>query len=267
MSDDVRSVFDTSLVVASRGNGEYNIGADQPLLNFNSAFGGWALGVLLAAIEAEASDLAPLSSVNAVFLKAIPAAPMTVRVQLLRRGRQASFYRAELVLSEADALLVTADFVFSPLKDADISAKRVFPEVTPFEDAPILPSTPGPLWLKDFEQRIGAGQPFSAQERPSSAFWFSDPGGRPWDQRSILMVSDTPMPRTFFVDPMPRFGATVSYCLHVVSDIEAQAGDAGKPLLIEADSDSVSNGRFTQAAYIWSADGVLLAVSNQLAFY
>ena len=131
----------------------------------------------------------------------------------------------------------------------------------------MLPATPGPRWLAHYEQRLALGKPFSAQPSPHSAIWLRDLNGRPWDAKGLLAASDTPMPRTFFVDETPRFGSTVTYTLQVFAGSEELALLGSEPLLIEANGDTIQHGRYSQATYIWSVGGRLLATSYQLGFF
>ncbi|EAQ30717.1 hypothetical protein NAP1_08055 [Erythrobacter sp. NAP1] len=236
--------------------------------NFQSAFGGWALALGYSAVEQARPQEAMLASVTANFLKPLPHEGLMVDVRQLRQGRRTSFLRAEMAKGDAfDEPIFAADYVFSDMKDKALDYACEFPEVLVPEDAPRLPETPGPKFLSRYEQRVALGKPFSAQERPHSAFWVRDAAGRPWDEKALLAVSDTPMPRTFFLDPTPRFGATVTYDLQVFctrADLAEQGSDF---LLIEATSDRVYSGRFSATTRIWSASRKLLAISNQLAFY
>jgi len=142
-----------------------------------------------------------------------------------------------------------------------------FPDVAAPEASPRLPDTPGPRFLSRYEQRVALGKPFSQQERPHSACWVRDAADRPWDAKALLAVSDTPMPRTFFLDPTPRFGATVQYDLQLFCTRDDLTAIGSDFLLIEATSDRVLSGRFSQVTRIWSGSRRLLAISHQLAFY
>ncbi|MEO0463730.1 MAG: hypothetical protein AAF127_11410 [Pseudomonadota bacterium] len=164
-------------------------------------------------------------------------------------------------------LVFAADYVFSAMKDKELDYTCDFPDVLAPQDAERLPDNPGPKFLSRYEQRVALGKPFSAQERPHSACWVRDTADRPWDGKALLALSDTPMPRTFFVDPTPRFGTTVQYDLLVFctqADLDAVGSDY---LLVEASSDRVFSGRFNQITRIWSAQRKLLTISNQVAFY
>lgn len=236
--------------------------------NFQSAFGGWALALGYSAIQQAMPQDGMLASTTASFLKPLPQSAIDIDLRVLRDGRRTSFVRTEFTGEDTpNAPLFTANYVFSDMKEKALDYACDFPEVAAPENAPRLPDTPGPKFLSRYEQKVALGKPFSAQERPHSALWVRDAQDRPWDAKALLAVSDTPMPRTFFLDSTPRFGATVQYDLHVFctqADLDEVGADY---LLIEATSDRVFSGRFSQTTRIWSPARKLLAISNQLAFY
>jgi len=142
-----------------------------------------------------------LASATASFLKPLPESGLIVDVQTLREGRRTNFVRASFSSEDApEDLVFTADYVFSNMKQKLLDYSAPMPAVKAPEDAPCLPDTPGPKFLSRYEQRVALGTPFSAQEHPHSAFWIRDAADRPWDAKALLAISDTPMPRTFFVD-------------------------------------------------------------------
>jgi len=236
--------------------------------NFTSALGGWALALGYSAIQRARPQSGMLASATASFLKPLPADGIAIDVRALREGRRTNFLRTEFSgQGEGADLVFAADYVFSDLKEKPLDYTGDFPDVKEPEDAERLPDNPGPKFLSRYEQRVALGKPFSAQERPHSACWVRDAADRPWDAKALLALSDTPMPRTFFVDPTPRFGATVQYDLHVMCSAEEMAACGSDFLLVEASSDRVYSGRFSAVTRIWSRDKRLLAISNQLAFY
>jgi len=236
--------------------------------NFQSAFGGWALALGYSAIQSAMPQTGMLASTTASFLKPLPQSAIDIDVRSLRSGKRTSFLRTEFTSGEAShEPLFTANYVFSDMKEKALDYACDSPEVKAPQDSEVLPNSPGPMFLSRYEQRVALGKPFSKQKRPRSALWVRDAADRPWDAKALLAVSDTPMPRTFFLDTTPRFGATVQYDLHVFctqADLDKVGGDF---LLIEATADRVFNSRFSQTTRIWSPDRKLLAVSNQLAFY
>ena len=260
--------LDTATELEAISDTRLKSSAGEAYWNCTSAFGGWALALGYSAVQQARPQEGMLASATASFLKPLPSSGLEIDVRALREGRRTNFIRTEFSEEgEASDLVFAADYVFSDMKAKELDYSSEFPKVKSPDDAPRLPDTPGPKFLSRYEQRIALGQPLSAQDRPHSAFWVRDAADRPWDAKALLALSDTPMPRTFFLDTTPRFGATVQYDLHVMcsaQDLEACGSDF---LLVEASSDRVYSGRFSQITRIWSRDGRLLAISNQLAFY
>lgn len=260
--------LDTATRLARNADGSFISSGGAAYWNFQSAFGGWALALALEAVQAEGPRAGLLASATAHFMKPLPEAGLALTVQTLREGRRTDFVRAEAFAgSDRAAPLFAADFVFSDAREGALDYVASFPEVVPPEQSTLLPTSPGPRWLANYEQRLAVGKPFTAQEHPRTVAWVRDASGRPWDEKAILALSDTPMPRTFFLDPAPRFSATVSYDLHLLCTRAELAALGSDYLLVETDAPRVARGRFSQAVRIWSAGGLLIAVSHQLAFY
>ncbi len=260
--------LDTATRLEALSDGRLTSSAGEAYWNFTSAFGGWALALGYSAVQEVRPQAGMLAGATASFLKPLPESGMEIDVRALREGRRTNFVRTEFSApGDPASLLFTADYVFSDIKDKPLDYTGDFPEVKAPEDAERLPDNPGPKFLSRYEQRVALGKPFSAQARPHSACWVRDTAGREWDAKALLALSDTPMPRTFFLDPTPRFGATVQYDLHAMCSAEELAACGSDFLLVEATSERVSSGRFSQVTRIWSKERRLLAISNQLAFY
>ena len=243
-------------------------GGGQMYWNFTSAFGGWALALGYEAVQQARPQTAMLASMTASFIRPLPESGVEIEVRALRDGRRTNFIRAEFYAEAApDDLLFTADYVFSDMKEKPLDYTGAFPAVAAPEDAPLMPTEPGPKFLSRYEQRVALGQAFTVQEQPHSAHWVRDAADRPWDAKALLAASDSPMPRSFFLDTTPRFGATVQSDLHVICSAEELAACGSDFLLIETTSDRVYSGRYSQVARIWSREQQLLAVANQIFFY
>lgn len=262
------SPLDATTQLDSVADGCFRVVPSEDYWNFESAFGGWGLALAEEAVCAALDERAPLASVNAVFLRPLSGKSLWVRPRLLRRGRRAGFYRVEICANEEGTdVVLGVDLVFAEPTSSRLEYSRTFPAVSGINESPVMPSSPGPRWLAHYEQRIALGKPFTAQESPHSAIWLRDLSGRPWDAKGLLAASDTPMPRTFFVDESPRFGSTVTYTLQVFADHEELALLGTDPLLIEANGDAIQHGRYSQVTYIWSAEEKLVATSYQLGFF
>lgn len=260
--------LDTSTLVEERGDGTLWTNAEGAYWNFQSAYGGWGLALAYSALQKVNTEHRSLATVSATFLKALRAPQYRIEVTTLREGRSASFHRVDIHDPAAsDGLVLTAQFTLAKPRASEIEFSRSFPKVKSWDQSSVVPVNPGPEWLKHCEQRIAQGRPFSRQESPDSALWFRDSEDRPFDEKQILLASDAPMPRTFFLDEKPRFSATVAYSLHAMTALDTASQLGVDRVLLETTCPSLSSGRFSQDTVIWAPDGTLLAVSNQIAFY
>ncbi|MEL6528895.1 MAG: thioesterase family protein [Pseudomonadota bacterium] len=260
--------LDTATLLTPIGDTRLQSDGGAAYWNFRSGFGGWALALGLAAVQHIHPQTAMLASATATFLKPLPEKGLVIDVRMMREGRSTTFVRAEFFAdANSTAPIFAADYVFCDLKDTALDFTTSFPLVKSPEDSTPIPSSPGPKWLGNYDQRFGLGAAFTKQDAPHSAVWVRDVSDRVWDEKALLAVSDTPMPRTFFLDPAPRFGATVTYDLQVFCSREELVAQGSEYLLVEANSDRVGRGRFSQTTRVWSSDQKLLATSNQLAFY
>lgn len=262
--------LDEETALTAHGDGRYSRPVTDVFWNMDSAFGGWALALAIEAVMQEAQPNAALASINAIFLAAIKGDTIFVCVDVLSQRKRTGFFRVHLHQDAADgALLFSADIVMSERIETDIDFKPTMPDIKPASEVTPLTFSPGmgPRWFGHYDQRIADGAPFTAQEVPRSAVWIRESDARPLDIKGLVTISDVPMPRTFFLGNMPRFSSTVSYSfsLFATEDELAEIGDA--PILVESDSDRVRNGMSDQQARIWSPNGTLIALTNQIAFF
>lgn len=154
-------------------------------------------GGLLAAIAARAlaaelhvdgadGPAQPLRSIHGVFVSPVPAGPVTVDVQVLRRGRSVS--QAQATVRSPDAATgFTALAVFGSPRPGFTFTELRCPDVPPAEDQPSfrdpLPPEAGeverfvfPFWEEVLEGRPAMGTPFwdhtTPRTRAESATWF-----------------------------------------------------------------------------------------------
>lgn len=202
--------LDSATAITAEADGSLTASNSEDYWNATSAFGGWGLALAYEGVVSRADDLPPLANATAHFYRALKAESFAIDVRPIRKGRRAAFYRVEIASGDDRGELVLAvDFTFSGMRESKLDYSRPYPNVRAISDGPELPSGGmAPRWLQHYDQHIAAGQPFSAQEHPTSAIWVADKYDRPWDAKSLLAASDTPMPRTFFVDTMPRFSST-----------------------------------------------------------
>jgi acyl-CoA thioesterase len=261
--------LDIATALEPLGDGRFLCSGEGAYWNFTSAFGGWALAVGLAAVRATDTSGGALISINAIFPDALKAKDLIVETTCLRQKAKTSFWRVSFYEAGLDdaPLLFSADMILSSRRKTEAAFQTPGPSAPSFETCEAFDAAIGPKWMAHYEQRNIKGQPFTRQETPNSLIWMAERDCRPWDEKGIVAVSDTFMPRIFFADTTPRFGSTVSFSLHMFANAEDFDAAGNAPLLLEGDSDLVGDGLYDQRGKIWSSSGRLLAITNQVAFY
>ncbi|HAH10971.1 MAG TPA: hypothetical protein DCL54_14795 [Alphaproteobacteria bacterium] len=261
--------LDAATQLQRTAEGEYLVRGELAYWNFNSAFGGWAMAVAQAAVREAGGPDGALISLTAVFPDALKAKDLLVRAAPLREKAKTVFWRVSFThASEHDGPTVfSADLIVTQRRKTQSTFAAPMPVAPPFADCPIFDASLGPKWMQHYEQRGIEGQPLTVQEHPRNRVWFVERDGRPWDEKGLVAISDAFMPRIFFIDATPRFGATVSFGLHLFAQADDYASAGNAPLLLEGDADAIGDGLYDQRGKLWSGDGRLLAVSNQVALY
>lgn len=261
--------LDMATTLTPLSSGRYSCATSDIYWNVENAYGGWALALTVEAIHSDPRCRGDLISINAIFPAAIVKGDVVIRVdRMVNRGRT-DFWRVAIFNDQDEAeLLFSAYVVMALRRTSELDFETMMPVVPVPEDSKGLEfNRLGPKWLCQYDQRLVAGVPFGANERPRSLTWVKENDGRPLDAKGLAALSDTMMPRTFFMTDRLRFSSTVSYSLSVFAqevDFE-QTGDDF--MLIEGDCDCIRHGSYDEHGKIWSRSGKLLAVTRQVAFF
>ena len=263
--------LDQSIRLTPEENGTFLCDASDAYWNFSGAFGGWAVAVAVSAVNRSAGARGDLASVNAVFPDALGRAPLSVRPRKIRERARTDFWRVEFLdHAEPGAPLFAADIVMTEPRGASLTYHAAVPVVEDLpapETLPRFPMPGGPQWLADYDQRLVSGRPFRKADRPVSLSWLREADGRPLDAVGLAAISDTYMPRVFFVDTAMHMGSTVSYSLNLFANAAELSAVGDDFLLMEADAAVIANGAYDQRGVIRARDGRVLAVTNQVAFF
>ncbi|MEM7523887.1 MAG: thioesterase family protein [Pseudomonadota bacterium] len=277
--------LDDTTEMTDDGAGGFTLSGPKSYWNFIGAFGGWTAALAVKAVIAHPEARGDLVSVTGIFAGAVGEAPISVRPRLQRRHGRADFWRVTISdpaaegrdapeTAESDpGLLFSADIVMSTPRASEIGyeaplvASTPLEEVTPPEDLKAMPTNIGPKWLSRYDQRFAEGTPFTRNEHPRSLVWLRETEGRPLDAIGLAAISDSFMPRTFFLDDKMHVTSTVSYGMHVLADAETLLRAGEDFLLMEGSSSGVRNGASDQRGVIRDRAGTVLAVTNQIAFF
>ena len=237
--------------------------------NFSTvAFGGWTLASAIEAAQTHPEWRGALLTANACYVDGLSEGDAHIHARLLGRKRRTDFWRVEIYTDAAETnLAFTVDIVASLEREASESHESPPPITQPPEEFPVLNVKSGPEWIQTFEMRPISGKPFRNGDNPRSLSWMRFKDGRPLDRKGLAALCDTPMPRIFMISASRRLVSTFTLTFTICAEQAAfdAAGDGA--VLIETDSDRILEGRFHQRARLWSAQGALLAISEQVAVY
>ncbi len=266
---DFRLDRDTALETVSPGR--FRIQASDFYRNMGDVvFGGWAIATAIEAVLTASEGPARLVGMNAVFANPVVTGTYDIEVRALKSGKRTSFYKLAMRrLEEPDIQIFDADMILSDRPESAVEFASEMPDVVAPESVETLrfPGGAGPSWFTHYDQRLVEGRYFEKNERPRNRVWIRDGDGRPLDAKGLAAISDTLVPRTFFMGPDMRIAATAAYSLYIFATDEELAAIGNEFVLIEGDSDRVRSGLADQRGRIWSRDGRLLATTTQLSFF
>ncbi len=244
--------------------------------NFLTPSGGVLMTIALRAMQAEIDDpsLRPLSA-NTLFMSPVPAGPLEIRVELLRRGGVAAQLRAALSSTAipGPGLEVSATFA-RDLPGAPEFTDSEFPDVPPHEDGDSRENAERPVFFDNLETTQVEGPPVFMEEGwESSPALFSrwyryrvpqrDADGR-FDRFALPPILDNMPPAAFarIGSDGPRVHApSLDLTMHILDDTEDEW------LLLRNRSKKARGGFATAEVEVWSQSGSLIAVGTQMMIF
>lgn len=258
------SAFARATEVEALGDGAWR-GACDPAWNTQlGPNGGYLAAIILRAMQAELGDEARQArSLTCHYLRPPGAGELRLDVTVERSGRSLSTISARL--SQGGALCVLAVGAFAvDFRGALDYAGQPPPMPAPAGVERLAPVAAVPI-TAHFEMRPTIGAPlFAGADESTSGGWLRFADRQPLDASALAMFADawwpSPMPRL----TRPAAAPTIDLTVHFRAPAAAAAVD-GEPVLAVFRSSTAADGFFEEDGELWSADGVLLAHSRQLA--
>ncbi len=263
------SSFDAATSFDPLGGGRYAGAVHDGWDIVGNANGGYVLALAAAAMRTETGRADPLS-VTAHYLRPIPAGPVEVDVEVVKRGRQLATAVATMRRGDTDLLRLIGAFGAAPTEATPSDRLDGGPPRLPaYDDAPRRGSTPdGPSFDTGLMGRLAvrlhpddAG--FQRGEPSGEALmrgWFAFADGRPVDTLALLLAADAFPPALFNLgDRAPGWVPTVELTVHV------RGVPAPGPLACAFRTRFVTGGWLEEDGEVWDSSGRLVALSRQLA--
>lgn len=264
------SRFDTDTAVERLGPGHYSGHIDRGWWIIAGPNGGYVAAILLRALMAEVDDAkrAP-RSLTVHYLRPPAEGPVEIHVTVERAGRTVSTLSARMV--QEGRLLCIALAAFGLPRPSFSFADRS-PPVLPSPDlcVKLRERHPASVELQHrYDSRIGLGADFfSGADRAIIGGWIRLEEPRIVDAPLVAAFSDA-LPPAVFARATERSGLgpvpTIDLTVHFRADLPL-AGAAPTDFCAVVFTTTVARDGFLEEdGEVWSADGVLLAQSRQLA--
>ena len=269
MSDGTDTValpgFDADTAVEALGGGRFAATMSERWWVGKGPNGGYVAAVILKAIQASASAERAPRSLTVHYQRAPQAGPIEVSVTVEREGGRVTFLSARL--TQEGKVQATAQAVLS-----ENWAEGGFSELTmpdagePGDLHAIDPAGEGrPNMLQNYRVRPALGEPAFSGGAPHTGAWIRSREPRLLDAPLAAAFLDTWFPAPFVRLERPVGAPTIDYTVHFRSPLPPAGAGPEDPYLVSFRSNTARHGFFEEDGELWSADGVLLAQSRQLA--
>jgi acyl-CoA thioesterase len=254
-----------ALAIRPKSETEWLALADPGYEARNAMFGGWTAAVVLNAVVATATTSARPSTLTVNYIDRVdPGTEVLIRSHRIGGGRSIEHWRAELTTLD-DRPLAQALVILTSRRPTDGHTEPSMPEVPDPETVDVF-HPPDPAGQHLEERRIAGFPPFNL-EATASLSWVREMSGRPVDHLQLAYLADAYAPRCWFwsEDRRPNATLTLSVYFHGHDEEVAAVGD--DYVLNEAIGTRGTESTSGEQARLWSRQGVLLATTEQLAWY
>ncbi|HEV7614814.1 MAG TPA: thioesterase family protein [Solirubrobacterales bacterium] len=269
MSEEASAValpgFDADTAVEPLGGGRFAATMSERWWVGRGPNGGYVAAVILRAIQAMAAPGRAPRSLTVHFLSSPAAGPVEVEVTVERAGGRVTFLSARL--EQEGKVQATALAVLSEAWSEDeLYAEAQMPDAgEPGELHAIDPDPGRPNMLQNYRLRPAVGEQAFSGGEPRNGAWIRTREPHLLDAPLAATLLDTWFPAPFVRLDGPRPAPTIDYTVHFRSPLPPAGATAEDAYLIAFQSKLARQGFFEEDGELWSADGVLLAQSRQLA--
>lgn len=251
------------------GEGRYAASVPSGWSVSAGANGGIVAAILArAAVDEVADRERPLRSFTAHFLRPAQSGVAEIGVTTERQGR--TLTTLSVRMSQAGKTVALALAACGAPRERDLFDTAPAPQVPPASEVAAIEGDPAqaPEVFSRFEFRpvFGPGLPGITGDEGTalSGGWLSPREDAELDEPTVCALLDAWWPAGFAKIPLPAALPTIDYTVHIRRPLPAGTDD---PVLVRFSSRVLADGYVEEDGELWSADGVLLAQSRQLAVH
>ena len=231
-------------------------------------WGGYAIGLAIRVLEAEPEALGEALSLTLTFAAGLPSGDLEIRTRRLRQGGSVGVWEVELLAAGSDQVSVHAIVTLARRPDTPAFAFVSMPQAPPPHT---LPSPPHPVGGQHvassaFERRSLDSFPPPATGNSRTLAWVRA-RNQPMDKALLGMITDNSPPRAMYALGPNLMTTTLTLTVYLHATAQELAAVGEDFILIECEGRVGGGGTSDERSNYWSADGKLLATSEQLAWY
>ena len=243
--------------------------------NMIGPFGGMTAAVMLNAVLSHPDLLGSPIAMTVNFAAAVEAGAFDIQATPVRTNRSTQHWTIQLTqagISGAPQMTTTATVVTAARRETWGTSDVPMPAVPkPSDVAPMQLGEGAMAWLGQYELRGVSGlvpqRWDGGGDHSESVLWLRDTSPRALDFASLMAMSDMFYPRVWLRRAKRVPAGTVSMTTYFHAEA-AQLAEVGTGYLLgRATGQQFRNGFFDQAVQLWSEAGMLLATSNQIAYF
>ena len=259
--------FDSAIHLEERADGNFLGHTSEKYWNFVGPFGGITAATALNGILRRPERQGDPLSLTVNFMAPIKAGTFTIGTRLMRSNRSTQHWAVELVQEGESEPALSAIAVFAARRETWGLREAVPPEARAYEECKVFKAPLDIKWPAMYEMRYARGR-FGVENPDSLTYcWIADSPARPLDHASLTAICDAFFPRIFLRRPKLAPIATVSLNIYFHVDSADLAKEGASPMLCAAKAQVFNKGYFDQEGQVWGRDGVLLATTQQIAWY
>jgi hypothetical protein len=243
--------------------------------NMIGPFGGTTAAVMLQAVLSHPDLLGAPIAQTVNYAAAIGAGAFDIQATPVRTNRSTQQWTLQLTQAGPDGraqVTTTSTVVTAARRETWGATDAPMPAVPkPADVAPMQLGEGAMAWLGQYELRGVSGLVPSAWDgsgdHSESVLWLRDAPPRALDFCSLAAMSDMFYPRVWLRRARRVPAGTVSMTTYFHAGADELAAVGTGHLLGRARGQQFRNGFFDQAVQLWSEAGMLVATSNQIAYF
>lgn len=259
--------LDAAIRLEERADGNFLGHTSDKYWNFVGPFGGVTAATALNGILRRPERQGDPLSLTVNFMAPIKAGTFTIGTRLMRSNRSTQHWSVELIQEGESEPALSAIAVFAARRETWGLREAVPPPARPYEECKVFRPPLDIKWPAMYEMRYARGR-FGVENPDSLTYcWIADSPARALDHLSLTAICDAFFPRIFLRRPKLAPIATVSLNIYFHVDAVDLAKEGSAPVLCVARAQVFNKGYYDQEGQVWGQDGVLLATTQQIAWY